>query len=75
VTEPVPPVPGLVRKEINGLEYWFDEQSRKVHSAIGRHTAAAVVPPVHAAEVRAEPTPTVNPAEVRAEPTPPPPAV
>lgn len=30
----VPPVQGLVRRMINGLEYWFHMESGKVHSAV-----------------------------------------
>lgn len=50
MTDPVPPAPGLVRKEINGVEYWFDEEAKKVHSVVSRFVHAVAHSPVALAE-------------------------
>lgn len=57
----IAPEPGLVQKEINGLNYWFDEQTRKVHSCIGRIVPVVDKPP--------EPEPAPVPVDTAADTT------
>lgn len=87
MTEPVPPAEGLVRREINGVEYWYNEATRKVHSpvSVGRkivhafeREAAKVVAAVEgpaAPPVPPPAAPVVEPAPAPVAPPPmPPPA-
>ena len=37
-----PPAPGLVRRMIDGVEYWYDEETAKKHSVVAKPAATTV---------------------------------
>lgn len=56
---PTPPAPGLVQKTVNGVVYWQDPETKKLHSPVKftKAPVAAKQAAVPAVEVPATPAP------------------